>query len=231
MAEPFGMFLHPGMIRRALHRQIERQLHSQFFCAAPQRMEIIPAAELGMDRRMASLFRPDRPRAPHIIGGGRGGVVATLAKRPTDGVDRREIEHVESHRVHVVEPIGQIGKRAMAARLQRPGAGKNLIPGTPARPLPIDPHTSGLLQMGLLAPVGKACHQLPQPVAGGHCGPRWGLKLECQLLHFLSDLSRRSLGRCQHQLRPHLQIDLRSLPRLLAPAQIAQPRAKRVDPG
>ena len=56
-----------------------------------------------MDRRVAAFFRTDGPGAAGIAGLRGGGVVFAFAKSGADGMDRRQIEDVETEARDVVE--------------------------------------------------------------------------------------------------------------------------------
>ena len=107
--------------------------------AATSRAEVLERAELGMDRVVPALRRADRiGAADDRPAPARQAVVAALAVRRADRMDRREIEHVEAHvadrgqaRDHVVE--GAVPRRIVGLR-----AREHLVPGGEACRLALD---------------------------------------------------------------------------------------------
>src|SRR5688572_33335219 len=79
-----------------------------------------------------------------------------FAMAVTDRMDRRQVEHVESHPGDVGQPLLAVLERAVPARLRARRAGKHLVPRGIARPLALD-HDRELLVVGRRgAPVGVA---------------------------------------------------------------------------
>ena len=64
------MLRQPGMIRRALHGEIERDLEAVFEAGRDQRAEILDGAELGMQRIVPAFGRSDRIGRPGLTLGG-----------------------------------------------------------------------------------------------------------------------------------------------------------------
>jgi hypothetical protein len=96
---------------------------------------------------MAALFATDRVRAAGIVRPGGQGIVAALAVAAADGVNRREIQHVEAHvlnhrqtRVHVVE--GAVARWIVGDR-----ARKQLIPTGELRQFAFDIHRNSALRL------------------------------------------------------------------------------------
>ena len=59
---------------------------------------------------MPALCRADGPRASHISGLGGNCIVFSLAKGAPDGMNRRQVQHVESHLGHIGQPRFAIRK-------------------------------------------------------------------------------------------------------------------------
>src|SRR5689334_11302645 len=97
MAEPFWMLADVRMVGRRLEGDVQSQLNPQTLRRIAQRAEILHRAELRMDGGVAPLGGADAPGAPDVLGRGVGGVVSSLAEGRADGVNRRQVEHVESH--------------------------------------------------------------------------------------------------------------------------------------
>ena len=69
-----------GMIRRALHGEVERDLDARAACRRRRkRAEVLERAELGMDRVVAAFLGADRVGAAGIAGSGLQRIVAPLA--------------------------------------------------------------------------------------------------------------------------------------------------------
>ena len=73
--------------------------------ARDERAEVLDRAELGVDRVVAARLVADRVRAAGVVRAGDERVVAALAVRVADRVDRRQVEDVEA----------ELGERAGAA--------------------------------------------------------------------------------------------------------------------
>src|SRR5262245_22045043 len=77
--EPVGMLLEPGMIRCALDREVERNLHVQGFRGFDQGMEIVECPKFRMNGVVSAFNRADRIGASGIAGFSCQRIVATLA--------------------------------------------------------------------------------------------------------------------------------------------------------
>ncbi len=104
---------------------------------------------------------------PGSPGCGVEGVVAALAERGPDGVDRRQVDDVEAHLGDRVQPVrgGPEACRTPArggpsGRSGPLGAGEELVPGAVQGPLPVHDQRH---------PPGPG-HQLAQRVGGQHAG-------------------------------------------------------------
>ena len=140
--EPLRVRLDPRVVGRALQREVERDLHAEVVRARDERVEVVHRAQLGVDRVVPALGRPDRPRRADVAWPRVHGVVATLAVRGADGVDRGQVDHVEAHRRDPVELLGRGDERAVhrAAVLVAPagGAREELVPGAELGAHPVD---------------------------------------------------------------------------------------------
>ena len=125
------------MIGRALHGEIERDFHVERSAGRDELAEILQRAQFRMHRIVAALGRADRVGAAGIALGRRHRVVAALAVGLSDRVDRREIDHVETHRGDVGQPRDAILERAVLARRLALAARHHLVPGAVARPRPV----------------------------------------------------------------------------------------------
>ena len=98
MPEPFRMLAHPGMIRRALIREVERDLEPVAARRRDEMIEVVERAERRVDRHVAAGLAADRPWAAHIVGCGVSVLLRALAMRVADWMDGRQVQDVEPHR-------------------------------------------------------------------------------------------------------------------------------------
>ncbi|MCY1424218.1 hypothetical protein D9M71_399550 [compost metagenome] len=120
-AEPARVFLEPRVVLGALDGKIQGDFQAMVGSGGHQAAKILAAAQLRMDRLMAALVAADGIRATGVIGAGLQRIVRPLAKVAADGMDGREIQHIETHVadhrqaiVHVVEgavAFGVVGDR------------------------------------------------------------------------------------------------------------------------
>ena len=115
--EPVRMLAQPGMIGRALHGEIERDLHAR------ARRRLRPARENPRACRARGCIaswppsrRADGIGAAGIAGSGRQRVVAALAVGLADRMDRRQIEHVEAHRARCAAAAPITSRRCRGGR-------------------------------------------------------------------------------------------------------------------
>src|SRR5262249_6518790 len=164
MVKPFRVLAHPGMVGRALEGDVERHLHPEPLGRAHEAPEIIELAESGMHGGVAALEPADRPRATRVARLRDERVVAPLAPRAADGVDRRHVDDIEAHALHIREPLDAIVERAVPAWHLALGARKELVPGGEARPHAVDDHLE-------LTIVAGGVHTLLEPADSlAHCG-------------------------------------------------------------
>ena len=93
-----------------------------------------------MDRVVPALGGADRPGRAGVVGPGGERVVGALAVDLADRVDRRQVDHVEAHRGHALQPLGRglevaagdlAGVRVAGRAL---GAREELVPAAVERP-------------------------------------------------------------------------------------------------
>ena len=134
------MFAHVGVIRRRLKRDIEGNLQALCRRCCNERVEVHNRTQARFDGGVAAAFRANRPRTPRIVGRCRQGVVGAFTEAVPDGMNRWEIEHIESHRRHVRQQRSRLGKRGAPCRVRSRGARKHFVPRTKPCALPLDRH-------------------------------------------------------------------------------------------
>src|SRR6185503_15510137 len=97
LIEPLRVLPHPRVIRRALDREVERDLHAEALRGLHEPPEVLERTELRMHRGVAALRPADGPRAARIARPRAQRVVRALARGAADRVDRREVDDVEAH--------------------------------------------------------------------------------------------------------------------------------------
>src|SRR5262249_34491043 len=85
LAEPFGMGLHPGMVRRALEGDVDGDLDVVIVGAGEEMLEIVESAEVGVKGLVSSFRRADTPRTADVAGLSGHRIVLALAKLSADG--------------------------------------------------------------------------------------------------------------------------------------------------
>ena len=79
------MIAHPGVVRAALERVVERDLEAEVLGGVDEGGEVVEGAELGVDRVVAAVGTTDGPGAAGVVGPGHERVVPALA---VGGADR-----------------------------------------------------------------------------------------------------------------------------------------------
>ena len=117
-AEPVRMLRQPGMIGRALDREIERDLQSVVLRRRHQRAEVGAACRArGWIASWPPSRTADRIRAARIVRFGAQRIVAALAVGRADRMDRRKVQHVETHGADRRQTRDHIVERAMLRRI------------------------------------------------------------------------------------------------------------------
>src|SRR5438046_4843296 len=89
--EPFRMFPHVRMVRRALVRNVERHVDAVFTSLGEEPLEILQRPELRVDRLVTAFGRPDGPYASGVARADCDCAVLALAMRDPYGVDGRKV--------------------------------------------------------------------------------------------------------------------------------------------
>jgi hypothetical protein len=159
-----GVLLDPGMVGRGVQRHVERDLDPVVARCRHQPVEVLQRAQFGMDLAEPAVARADGIGAAHVARFGAKAVVAALAVRLADRVDRREVERVEAEVADVRQMRDHVVEGAVSAPLAE-GPREKLVPGTEHRALPVDPERQ-------LARVERAVGPRPDP---GHERKRVGV--------------------------------------------------------
>src|SRR5690606_32433366 len=129
-----------------------------------ERADVLDGAELGVHVLVPALLAADGPGTARVARLGHRVVVAALAMRDADGVDRRQVEHVEAHRRDVGEARLAVLQRAVAALLEGARSREHLVPGAEARALAVDVYLELAGMAGGVPAVGMGRHQRGQLV-------------------------------------------------------------------
>src|ERR1035438_9271682 len=97
---------------------------------------------------MSAVSRTDGPGTAAIVRLALWVVVAALAEGAADGMNRREIDDVETHLRDVGQALFAIRQRTVSAGLLSRGAGKELVPGTESRAHRIDNNGELAVRLG-----------------------------------------------------------------------------------
>ena len=115
--EPLGMLADPRMVRRALHGEIQRDLHVVCATGFDQAVKVVERSKLRMQGIVAAFLAADGVRTSRIVRACRQRIVLAFAIGHSDGMDRRQIEHIEAQRSDVRDP----GDAVVPACRARPG--------------------------------------------------------------------------------------------------------------
>ena len=114
--EPVGVLFEPGVIGRTLNRDVERDLHVQRFRSLDQRVEIVERPELRMNGVMTAFNGTDRRWTSGIARLGRKRIVSSFAIDAADGMNRCEVENVETHRGDIWQARDTVAKGPVLSR-------------------------------------------------------------------------------------------------------------------
>ena len=111
---------------------------------------------------MAAFRRADGPRAADVVGAGGQRVVLALAVDPADGVNRREVQHIEAHGGDARQPGLAVLERAVLAGNRAARAREHLVPGAEPGAHVFRHHAQFLAVAQRQPAVGVAKHHLRQ---------------------------------------------------------------------
>ena len=158
LIKPIRMILHVRVIGRAIEGKVERDLQSTEFGLFDQPQEIPFGSKGGFNVTVTASRATNRPGRADIVRSGREGVVLSFARGDADGMDRREVNHIEAHGLGVVQSGHAIPEPGMFVGAPFGSAGKKLVPCRESGQLPLRNHSEGLGLGGKLR-VGKPVHQ------------------------------------------------------------------------
>ena len=133
------MFRHVGVIGRTVDREIERDLHpaSSNFALPARRNPPASRARAQCPcarHRSATRCRCRWHKARPVRHGSRDNrIVSSFAVGGTDRMNRREIDHVESHRFGIIDPRQTIAQRRTAIAATLGGAREKFVPSRSPR--------------------------------------------------------------------------------------------------
>src|ERR1700733_9707865 len=139
MEEPLWMFVNPWVIGRTLKSNVQGDLHATVVSTRHQILEVAQGTKLSVDGFVPALPRSDGPRAARIVWRRGYTVVRALPKCDANGMDWRQIEHIEAHLGDAGQQELHIGEGAMASWIWRCGSRKKLVPTRVAGTFAIDP--------------------------------------------------------------------------------------------
>ena len=137
--KPRWMLDKPGMIGRALHREIQSDFHSMVGSTLNQPLEVLERAQLRMYRIMATFRRSDRVGAAGIIGRRAKGIVLAFSILSSNGMNGREVQNIKTHLLDGRQALNNVHKRAVHFRCCAAGPGKELVPTCKRSPAPLNP--------------------------------------------------------------------------------------------
>ena len=105
------------MVGRALIGDVEGDFQAVAAGGFDERVEILKRAQLGVDGLVAAFRRADGPGTAGVAVAGFRDVVFSLAVGVADGMNRRQVEHVESHVGDVRKPGDHVSKGALSSGL------------------------------------------------------------------------------------------------------------------
>src|SRR5207244_346026 len=117
---------------------VQSDLDAVLLGPSQEAVKVLEGTELRVDGHVAALAGADAPGTAGIARPGGGRVILSLSKRSADGVDRRQVEHVEAHRRDVGQAGLHVLERAVPAWLRGRGAREQLVPRAVTGLFPID---------------------------------------------------------------------------------------------
>ena len=140
VVEPLRVLGHPGMVRRALERVVQRDLEPAVSGGSKERAEVRQRPQGGIDRLVPPVLVADGPRGARVVGARLERVVSSLPEAPPDRMDRRQVDHVEAHVRDLRQPLDAVAERAGSARHPALGSREHLVPRGEPGQRPVHDH-------------------------------------------------------------------------------------------
>ena len=167
MPKPGWMRLHVGVIRRGLKRDVQRNFEALRGGGFHEMREVGERTQPGLDRRVASFVRTYGPGAAGVTRRRGQRIVPALAEAAADRMNRRQIQHIESHRPDVREPCFCVPEACAARRVAAAGSRKHFVPRAEPGALAIDGDLEDArVPRAAAAAVVRGQHRLFEPLAG-----------------------------------------------------------------
>src|SRR5437868_7965731 len=150
------------MVRGALEGDVERHVDVPLPRGGEEALEVLHGAELRMDRFVPTFGAADGPGASYVFGSRLERVVLPLARRAADGMDRRQVDDVESELLDVRDHRLGVAEGAVASR----GTGRareELVPGAENGALALREDAQFLMMADGDAPIRMARRRLREP--------------------------------------------------------------------
>ena len=116
------------MVLGALDGEVEGDLQAVLGSRSHQAAEVVAAAQLRVNRIVATFGAADGVRAARVARLGRECVVAAFAVLHANGMDGREVQHVEAHVADHRQAFMHIVERAVALGVVSDRAWEQLVP-------------------------------------------------------------------------------------------------------
>src|SRR5260370_39123434 len=120
-----------------------------------------------MNGFMATFLSADRPRTAKIVRLGGRRIIITFAERMADRMDRRKVEHIETHSCDAGKPRIDVAECSMASGLRRGRSREQFIPRGAARFIAVHKHSQIPFEMACEPKIHEALHDVRQSVPNG----------------------------------------------------------------
>ncbi|MCY1436080.1 hypothetical protein D9M71_521950 [compost metagenome] len=171
--EPAGVLLEPWMVLGTLDGKIQGDFQTMGRSGRHQSAKVFAGTQLRVNRLVPAFLATNRIGAARIIGTRRQRVVRAFAVAAPDRVDRREIQHIETHVLDHRQPRMHVIEGAMARRAVGDRAREQFIPAGELRQFALDIHR-----------VLRAQAQVGAMIDAGHEVGATRVQKQCDLLGF-----------------------------------------------
>src|SRR5690554_7972167 len=122
------MIAQPGVIGGALDGKIQGDLEVMLAGGCHQPVEVRQITQQGVDGVVTALVAADGVGTAGVVRAGLQAVVRSLAVVPAYRMNRRKIQHIETHAGDVRQPSDDIGESALSVRITALRTGYQHIP-------------------------------------------------------------------------------------------------------